>query len=187
MNASREGVCSASGHPSRRTKRPYAGTHLSRPWLAAGSCRACREILRLFRAPAAKPHGVTRSAKSGRESGAFRGVWAGQRREAAATAGIVSRFSCGFTEGWSFGKVRRSHCLRPAMPASVPLWVIPAGSAKTLPENPQVTDERFLDGVPRCSQYLVLRQAIRLSFGLNVSLGDFSPMTPQKTDSVEEG
>ena len=48
-------------------------------------------------------------------------------------ADSVSRFSWGFTEGWSSGKAGRSRRLRLAMPASVPPWVIPAGTARTLP------------------------------------------------------
>jgi len=78
--------------------------------------------------------------------GRLGGVREGQRREAASTEDIVSHLSCGFAEVWSCMRVGRSGCLHPAMPASVPPWVIPAGSAKTLPENPQVADERFLDG-----------------------------------------
>ena len=58
--------------------------------------------------------------------GRLGGVREGQRREAASTEDIVSHLSCGFAEVWSCMRVGRSGCLHPAMPASVPPWVIPA-------------------------------------------------------------
>lgn len=49
--------------------------------------------------------------------------------------------------GLVLGESRTQSLPLPGQACGVPPWVIPEGSAKTLSENPQVTDERFLDRV----------------------------------------
>ena len=52
------------GHPSRMTKRPYAGIGPTKPCVA-GVYRACRKIGRSFRPPAGIPYGSARSGEIG--------------------------------------------------------------------------------------------------------------------------
>ena len=67
------------GHPSRMTKRPYAGIGPSKPCVA-GVYPACRKTGRSFRPPAGIPHG---SARSGGVRARFgdRGAPNGSRRQ----------------------------------------------------------------------------------------------------------
>jgi len=51
----------------------------------------------------------------------------------------------------------------------------------SLPGNPQVTDERFLDGVPRCSQVITFRHITAATPGTRASLDNrASSRRPEK-------
>ncbi len=91
------------GHPSRMTKRPYAGIGPSKPCVA-GIYPACRKTGRSFRPPAGIPYGSARSGDIGGRLGGC-GASNGSRRQPSIDMPYSRiRSSCAFVKRLSPGK-----------------------------------------------------------------------------------